>query len=350
MKKLRMGIIGCGEIANGVHITGLLACKNAEITALCDIDPKALRDTQKRLELPDDCLFEDYRDLLRSGLVDAVSICTPNNMHFPIAMDAVACGIPYAVEKPVTLDEKEAELLYQATKEKGLAHMVCFSYRFRAAARYARKLIQEGKLGRIYHVYASYLQSWATKDQPYYWRFEKAQTGSGTLGDLGCHIIDLVRFLTGLEYVSVTASTGTIVKERKALDSDEMRTVDVDDWVHFLTEMTDGVSGVFESTRFAMGRGNYQVVEIYGENGCIVYHFSNEKNWVEVSIGDTYTKNNVLTPLDVSQYGVSQMQSFVDLVNGEGDGLAADAEDGLICQHVCDSVLRSAEEKKQIMI
>lgn len=350
MRKIRVGIIGCGEIANGVHITGLLKCQDAEITALCDIDPKALKDTQERLSLGEECLFTDYKALLRSGLVDAVSICTPNNMHFPIAMEAVAQDIPYAVEKPVTLNEKEAEILHAATKGKSLAHMVCFSYRFKGAARYARKLIEEGKLGKIYHVYASYMQSWATKDQPYYWRFEKAQTGSGTLGDLGCHIIDLVRFITGQEYVSVTAATGTIVKERRALDSDEMREVDVDDWVHFLTEMTDGISGVFESSRFAVGRGNYQVVEIFGELGSLIYHFNNEKNDIEVCIGEAYTKNSVFSTLPIAYYEGSQMQSFIDIVKGTGDGLPANTEDGYICQRVCDAVLKSAEEKRIVSL
>lgn len=348
MKKIRVGIIGCGEIANGVHITGLLGCKDAVITALCDIDSKALSDTSARLGLGVDCLFTDYKELLKSGLVDAVSICTPNNMHFPIAMEAVKVGIPYAVEKPVTINEEEAEILNRATKEKGLPHMVCFSYRFKAAARCARQLIQEGKLGKLFHVYASYLQSWATKDQPYYWRFEKAQTGSGTLGDLGCHIIDLVRFITGQEYKSVTAAAGIIVKERKALDSDEMREVDVDDWVHFLTEMTDDISGVFHSTRFAVGKGNFQTVEIFGELGSLVYHFENEKNWIEVCIGDTYTRNSVYSTLPIAYYEGNQMQSFIDIVKGGGDGLPANSQDGFVCQKVCDAVLKSAEEKKTI--
>ena len=350
MSMVRIGIIGCGEIAHGIHIPGLLASQDAVITAICDIDRDALRATQKRLGLHDDCLFTDFRDLLVSGLVDAVTISTPNNMHYPIAMQAVKAGIPYAVEKPMTLDAKEALSLADATRESQLKHMVCFTYRFKAAARYARKLILGGHLGRIYHVHAQYMQSWATKDQPLYWRFSKAISGSGTLGDLGCHIVDLVRFMTGQEYTSVTAAAGTICTKRKSLDSDRIVDVDVDDWVHFLSSMTSGISAVFASTRFAIGRGNYQRIEVFGEFGSLIYHFENEKNELEICIGDVYRQANVFATVPVSAYESSQMQTFIDRINGTDDGLAANAEDGFLCQQVCDAVLRSADEEKTIKL
>ncbi|MCL2815926.1 MAG: Gfo/Idh/MocA family oxidoreductase, partial [Oscillospiraceae bacterium] len=158
-KKFRMGIIGCGGIS-GSHIWGINDSPDLEVSALCDILPERIEEKKKMCDVSDEACYGDYIKLLDSGKVDAVSICTPNNLHYQMAMEAVSRGIPYAVEKPACSNREEAEKLFEETTKKGVLNMVCFSYRFIAAARYARDLVRSGDLGKIYHVDGEYYQAW----------------------------------------------------------------------------------------------------------------------------------------------------------------------------------------------
>jgi predicted dehydrogenase len=355
MARIKIGVIGLGGIAGGVHLPGIERCKDFELTALCDIDKEKLERTGDRYGIDRSMRFTDYRDLIASSAVEAVDICTPNDCHFQMAAEAVKARKHYAVEKPVTMNAGEAETLARRSAEAGVKNMVCFSYRFKTAARYARHLVQSGVLGDLYHVYMQYLQAWGNPDSgvPLVWRFIKARTGSGALGDLGCHALDLVRFITGREYTKAVGDADTLVKERPLPGGGGTGISDVDDYCHYLARMEGGASAVFEITRFGFGRGNYQRLEIYGRKGALVYKLDETPGLdeLELCIGQPLGQLNTFVKVPVPpSYAADQTQSFADIINGKADGLSASVEDGLANQRILDAVVESFEKERWVSL
>lgn len=353
---IRVGSVGVGEIWRGVHQPGIQRSPDLQLTAVCDIDEERLHFIGDKFGIDEAHRFTDYHDLINCPDIDAVDICTSNDCHFEVAMAAVEAGKPYSVEKPITMTAREADILTAATQAKNLPNMVCFSYRFKAAARYAKDLIDQRKIGRIYHVDMQYFQAWGLERAqcPLVWRYIKSRTGSGAMGDLGCHALDLVRFVTGKEYTRAVGHTGTYVKERKLLTGEGMGKVDVDDFCNYMADMEDGISASFQITRFAFGRGNYQRMEIYGSKGAIVYSLDaapGVDDEIEVCEGDIAADVHSYVKLPVpDRYRSDQMQSFADIIRGKGDGMAATIADGQANQHVVDTILASAEEGKWLAV
>ena len=255
-KVIRVGSVGVGAIWGGVHEPGIAKSPDLTLVAICDIDEKKLEAVGEKYGIPPQYRFTDYRDLVNCDIVDAVDICTSNDAHFKVAMAAVEAGKPFNLEKPITLTAEEADILAKAAQEKNVKNMVCFSYRFKAAARYAKDLIAQGKIGRVYHVNMQYFQAWGLPraNCPLVWRYVKSRTGTGALGDLGSHALDLVRFVTNKEYTRVVGHTGTYVHERPLLDGKGVGKVDVDDFSNYMADMEDEISVSFQITRFAYGR------------------------------------------------------------------------------------------------
>jgi predicted dehydrogenase len=355
MPRIKIGVIGLGGIAGGAHLPGIARCPDFELTALCDIDRENLDRMGDLYGIGASARFTDYRELIARGGVDAVDICTPNDCHFKIAMEAVNAGKHYSIEKPVTMNAGEARTLAGRTREKNLKSMVCFSYRFKTAARYARHLVQTGVLGELYHVYAQYFQSWGNPDQktPLVWRFVKDRTGSGALGDLGSHALDLVRFVTGREYTGIVGDAATLVQERPLPGAPGTGNVDVDDYCHYLARMEGGLSAVFEITRFGFGRGNYQRLEVYGRKGGLVYKLDENpgKDELEICTGQPWGQLNTFVRVPVPpSYAADQTRSFADIVGEKADGLAATIEDGLANQEALDAVIDSFEHKRWVSL
>lgn len=230
----------------------------------------------------------DWRKMINRADVDLVDICTPNNMHAEIAIAAAKAGKHVLCEKPLALSLAEAREMYAAVKKAGVTAMICHNYRFAPAVQYIRQLINEGSLGKIYHWRAQYLQDWIIDPEfPAVWRLRKEVTGSGAHGDIQAHIIDLARFLVG-EISEVTGMLHTFITERPADQSGEGAwgakgggqkvTVDVDDMSAFLARFENGAVGVFEATRFAMGRRNRNTFEINGSKGSVVWDLENMNN------------------------------------------------------------------------
>lgn len=349
MAKIRIGSVGIGAISRHVHLPGIERSPDLELVAVCDIDPEALRYAQERYGIDAAHCFTDYHDLIACPEVDAVDISTPNDLHCAVALAAAEAGKPYAVEKPLGNSPEETERLARVTAERGVKSMVCFSYRFKAAARYARDLIERGLLGDIYHVDMQYYQAWGLPhfNTKLLWRFEKQHTGSGALGDLGSHALDLVRFVTGKDYTRLLSHAGTFTKERERLDGSGMGPVDVDDFANYFAEMDGGTAATFRITRFGYGRGNYQTMEVYGSRGALVYkldHSAPDTDTIEICIGEAAAEGHVFTKLPIPQkFVVDQMQSFADLLLNRADGLAATVEDGDKNQRAMEAVLRAAE-------
>jgi predicted dehydrogenase len=344
MEKLKIGVIGMGGIAN-YHIWGIENSPDAELYAICDVSARALAERGEALGIPEERRYLSHRELLANAEVDAVMIGTPNMNHFAVALDAIRAGKPFALEKPIALNTREALILRDELAANPVAHIVCFTYRYKSAVRYARELIRSGKLGAIRHVYSQYLQGWAIPEEvPLYWRFSKELSGSGALGDLGSHILDLHRFLVG-ETISVVGHGDTIVRERDKLDGSGKGEVDVDDFCHVLGRMENGISSSMEISRFAYGRGNYQRIEIYGTKGALVYHLEAE----DALEGNFDDEEGGFRTLDIAEtYKAEQMQSFFDLVRGKDDGLNATIEDGYVNQRTIDAIIESFAEGRWI--
>ena len=350
MAPIRVGSIGIGGISRHVHLPGIDRSPDLQLVAVCDIDPKALEYAQEKYGIKPENCFRDYRDLVNCPEVDAVDITTPNYLHFEMAMAAVQAGKPYDVEKPMTMDAKQADVLAKATAEAGVKSMVCFSYRYMSAARYARDLIQTGILGKVYHVDMQYYQAWGLPifGTPKLWRFDGPLTGSGALGDLGSHGLDLVRFVTGQEYTRIVGHTDTFVKERPDLATGKPAPIDVDDFSNALADMDGGTAVTLRITRFGYGRGNYQTMEIYGDKGALVYTLDEKgenEDTLRVCLDPLGRENHQFTLVRIPErYHMDQMQSFADLLKGCGDGLSATVEDGRSNMHVVDAVLASARD------
>ncbi len=350
-----IGVIGLGTIAACVHLPGIKKSPDLRLSAICDIDEKRLREIGDIYAIPEEYRFTDYRQLIRCPHVEAVDICTPNDCHYVMAMEAVAAGKPYSIEKPVTMNAAQAKALTEATEKAGVTSMVCFSYRFKAASRYARELVKSKVLGEIYHVNMQYLQSWGRKevDIPLVWRYQKSRTGSGALGDLGCHALDLTRFILGREYEKVIADADTFLMQRRLEDGTGMGTCDVDDYCNFMARMQGHVAASFQITRFAYGRGNYQRMEVYGEKGALVYLLDQlpGEDELHICIGQPMGSLNLYSKVPVpGHYAADQMQCFADLLMGKGDGLAATIQDGYINQLAVDAVIESFEESKWVVL
>jgi len=345
----RIGIIGTGGIANGAHINQLLKLDNCKITALCDIDEKALKKTAERINLDESHCFNDYKDLINCEDVDAVEICTPNYMHIPIAEYAVSKGKPINVEKPLGLSADETKTLEKMLNDTGITNMMCFSYRFRPAVQYAKQIIDRGLLGNIVGIQVEYLKSSAFwEGRRLDWRFVKKYAGTGVLGDLGAHLIDMAQLLVG-DVTSVSAMADTIVKRRLRLDCDEYGDVETDDYCNFIATLTDrrtgeSVPASFVITRCAIGHNNTIKYDIYGTEGTISFNL-NDPTVLGVCIGEVDKQSNGLHTIKVpSGFGIGQEEAFVNALHGDFCKNFPTVADGIKCQRVIDALTKSAEE------
>lgn len=230
----------------------------------------------------------DWHHLVERDDIDVIDIVSPNNTHADIAIAAAKAGKHIICEKPLALSVEQAQQMLDAVNKAGVVHMVCHNYRFAPAVQYAKQLIKQGKLGRIYHVRATFLQDWLMDPgYPLVWRLRKDVSGSGTLGDLGSHIIDLARFLVG-EFSEVVGMMETFIKERPLGDMDihlqgkvessEKGEVTVDDAASFLARFENGALGVFEVSRFSRGNRAGNRFEINGEKGSVRWDMENMNN------------------------------------------------------------------------
>ena len=226
----------------------------------------------------------DYKELAARKDIDAIDVTAPSNYHKPIVLEAIANGKHVFCEKPLALNLADAREMLEAAKKAGIKHQIGFNYRFAPAIKLAKKLIDEGRIGKIYHFRGRYLQDWIINPEfPMVWRLDKSICGSGTLGDLGAHVIDLAAYLVG-DIAEVTGMSKTFVKKRPIVtemsglsgkaDADApMGDVTVDDATVFCAQFECGALGTFETTRFAAGHKNDMSLEINGDKGSIKFEF-----------------------------------------------------------------------------
>ncbi len=246
----------------------------------------------------------DWREVVARDDIDVVDICTPGDTHHPIALAALAAGTHVLCEKPLANDVAEAEEMAAAAEQAraaGVRSMVGFSYRRVPAVALMRQMVAEGAVGEIRHVRGRYLQDWIVDPQfPLVWRLRKEVAGSGALGDIGAHVLDMAQFVTGQRITGVAAQTETFVRRRPlpegggalgaatAGGSAETGEVTVDDAAVLLARTDGGALGTFEATRFATGRKNHIELEVNGSKGSLVFSFEdmNALRYHDASAGD----------------------------------------------------------------
>jgi len=312
----------------------------------------------------------DYRRLVARDDIDLVDVCTSNRSHHEIVMAAIRAGKHVACEKPLALNVREALEMARAARAARVVTTVWFNYRRCPAVRLARRLVEEGRIGRIHHVRATYLQSWLLDPQfPLTWRHRKEMAGSGAHGDLNAHIIDLTRFITGLEFKEVVGLAETFIKERPlATPRRGRRTgrVTVDDATLFLARLEGGAVATFEATRFAAGRMNYNRVEVNGSKGSIAWCFE-RMNELEFYSGEdpehargfrTILATETVHPYMEAWWPPGHVLGYEHtFVNQAADLLRAIPRrrkveptfvDGLRCQEVLDAVLESCKKRRWV--
>ena len=333
----------------------------------------------------------DWRSLIGSAEVDLVDICTPNHCHAEMAIAALAAGKCVACEKPLAGTLSDARRMAKAAKagaRRGLKTFVWFNYRRCPAVALAHLWAKSGRLGKIRHVRATYLQDWGGPSTPLLWRFQADQAGSGAHGDLNAHIVDMARFITGCEVTEVTgaiaetfvkrrtvvSSTGGAISGSKARKSKRGAAATgastVDDCVLFLARMEQGIVASFEATRLATGNKNRNTIEINGDRGSIKFDFErmNELEWWDDSLPQEQRGwSRVMCTEAVHPYAhaywpsahligyehtfVSQCADIARALSGASPEVPlCDFEDALRTQAVLDAALRSARLKRAVEV
>jgi predicted dehydrogenase len=237
---------------------------------LCGRDGKAVRAAARRLGWEETAT--DWKAVVARPDIDLVDVSTPGDSHAAIAIAAAKAGKAVLCEKPLANSVRQAEAMLAAVRKAGVVNMVCHNYRRAPAVMLARQLIDAGELGRIYHYRGTYLQDWIVDPQlPLLWRFQKKHAGSGALGDIGAHSVDLARFLVG-EITEVAGDLKTFIKQRPLLDNPRRKgRVTVDDAAIALARFANGAIGTIEGSRVAPGRKNYNRFEINGSKGSLAF-------------------------------------------------------------------------------
>ena len=299
LKKLNVALIGTGfmgkahSIATAVVPILFGAPIEIERKVIVDIDEELARNAAKQYGFAE--YATDWREVISRPDIDIVDICTPNDTHAPIAIAAAKAGKHVMCEKPMAMTVADAQSMLAAANETGVVTMVSYNYRHTPALQMAKRLIDEGRIGDILTFRGYYLQDWgADPSKPLSWRFNKAQAGSGTLGDIGTHVIDAARLLVG-EFASVNAIVKTFIPERplpagrffgpSGAASSEMGKVDVDDAALTMIQFTNGVYGTIEVTRNAWGHHNQLGFEIHGTRGSIAFDYQ-RLNELRVAFAD----------------------------------------------------------------
>ena len=321
-----------------------------------------------------------WEKLVQGEEIGLVDINTPNSTHREITVAAAKAGKHILCEKPLAVSLAEAEEMLKAAQEAGVKHMVCFNYRKVPAVGLAKKLIEEGSLGKIYHFRAQYLQDWITDPEfPLIWRLKKEEAGTGAHGDINSHIIDLARYLVG-DFAKVVGMQETFIKKRPEPEVSEKLTtglaaesrreklgeVTVDDATLFLARFENGALGCFEGTRLANGRRNGLRFEINGSKGSLLFELENMNELWFYSCEDpdglqgfrkilaTEAAHPYIEAWWPPGHIIGWGDTFVHLVYDFMKALDEDRmptpnfADGVECQRVLEAVEKSVKEERWI--
>jgi predicted dehydrogenase len=317
---------------------------------------------------------DDWRSVIARQDIDAIDIVTPNDSHAEIAVAAAQAGKHIICEKPLARTGDEAKTMLDAVEKAGVIHMVAFNYRRTPAVALAKKYIEEGRIGNILSFRGTYLQDWsADPNGPLSWRFQKKVAGSGAVGDIGTHVIDLARYLVG-EITAVNSIVKTYVASRPLQSGgfDQLAAsdksgkgprgpVDVDDEMLTLVKFSGGATGSIEATRNAYGRNNFITFEIHGDKGSIAFNYErldelevmfaddpgDARGFRTVYTGPAHPYGGALWPIPAlgTGYGETKIIECFDFITAivNGEQPSPNFRDGWITELVADAILKSGE-------
>ena len=321
----------------------------------------------------------DWRRVIDDPTIDIVDIATPNHLHPEMAIAAAQAGKHIICEKPLARTSAEAKSMLDAVASAGVVNMVAFNYRRTPAVALAKKYIDEGSIGDILNFRATYLQDWsADPASPLSWRFQKSIAGSGAVGDIGTHVIDLARYLAG-EITSVNGLARTIIAERPrqsggrdalgtARTGGELGPVDVDDEMLTMLKFANGAVGSLEATRNGYGRNNFITFEIHGTQGSIFFNYErrdelqvcfasdpgDRRGFRTVYTGPAHPYGEGLWPIPALGigYGETKIIEAFDLITAivNGTQVQPNFEDGYRISLIADAILQSSESERWVDI
>ncbi len=370
MKEIRIGLIGYGFMGRA-HSNAY-----AQVTHFFDVPYKPVlqaacgRNEEKVRAFAQQWGYAsyetDWRRLIERKDIDLIDICAPNDLHLEIAKAAAEAGKMVLCEKPLARNGAEGEEMVQAVEKAGVPNMVWYNYRRVPAVTLAKQLVDEGRLGRIFHYRAQFLQDWTINpDLPQggqaLWRLDVKVAGSGVTGDLLAHCIDTALWING-PITKVTAMTETFVKQRKHVLTGKVEEVGIDDACAFLARFANGSLAVFESTRYARGHKALYTFEINGQHASIAWNLHDlhrlqwfdhrdegkVRGWRSIHVTDNGGDHPYMDHWWVPGLQIGYEHTFIhqiaDFLQGlaRGEPVSPTFKDALATQYVCDAVLESA--------
>ncbi|MCK0472232.1 Gfo/Idh/MocA family protein [Halalkalibacter sp. APA_J-10(15)] len=348
-----------------------------EMKVICGRNPQGVSEAATQFGWQE--YTTDWNDLISRDDIDVIDINAPSDAHKEIAIAAARAGKHVFCEKPLALTLEDAREMLAVVKETGVKHMVNFNYRFTPAVMLAKKLIDEGRLGKIHHFRAWFLQDWITDPNfPLVWRLQKEIAGSGAHGDLGAHLIDMSHYLIG-DISEVIGMNETFIKERPlptemtglSASGDENSPkgeVTVDDATLFMARFANGALGSFEATRFATGHRSTNSFEINGSKGSVIFdferlnelqvYFENDEEDVQgfrrvLATDEAHAYSDVWWP---AGHTIGYEHTFIHAVTELLEAFAENRqpvpnfEDGVKCQQVLDAVDLSIEKRQWVQV
>ena len=314
----------------------------------------------------------DWRKLVEARDIDVIDVCVPNDLHAEISIAAARAGKMVTCEKPLARTAAEAMPMIDAVEAAGVPNMVWYNYRRVPAVTLIKHLVESGRLGRIFHYRAKFLQDWTiSPDVPQggagTWRLDVAAAGSGVTGDLLAHCLDTAMWING-GISSLTAMTETFVKERKHADTGQMQSVGIDDAAAVMTRFANGSLGTFESTRYARGHKAAYTLEINGEKGSLSWdlHDLNRlqffdhstqgqlRGWTNILVtdGDHPYLGKWWVPGLIIGYEHSFTHQVADFLTGltTGTPAAPTFRDALAANQVCDAIIASGQSGQWVTL
>jgi predicted dehydrogenase len=323
----------------------------------------------------------NWQEVVNDPEVDIVDIATPNDSHAEIAIAAAKAGKHILCEKPIARTSEEAKKMLDAVQDAGVKNQLAFNYRKTPAVALAKKFITNGDIGKILNFRATYLQDWsADPSSPLSWRFQKDIAGSGALGDIGTHVIDLARYLTG-EIDEVCSIVKTYISQRPKQEgnidnlgniyinnSNDLKPVDVDDEVTTLLKFSNGAIGSLEATRNAWGRNNFITLEIHGELGSIYFNYErrdelqicfskdpgDRKGFRTIFTGPAHPNGKHLWPIPALGIGYSETKIIecYDFINAVVNDFECEPNflDGYKISLICDAIMESSKQNSWIKV
>ena len=347
---IRIAIVGTGGMAGGHAEWFQTKIKGCTVVACCDVVPGRAQAFAERFKIP--AFYTDMDEMLRKEKLDAVSNVTPDRFHAPLTLKAIACGLHVLCEKPLATCHADAQKMAVAARKKGVINMVNLSYRNSSAIHRAAQLVRAGKIGRVMHFEASYLQSWLVSKawgdwrvgDNWGWRLSTQHGSMGVLGDVGVHIMDFATYPAG-DVKNVHCRLKTFDKAPGGKIGKYV--LDANDSAVITLELANGALGVIHTTRWATGHANSLRLELHGDKGALQVNLDESYEQIKICLGKDVDANK-WTTVDVPKTPTIYQRFITSIRTGKND--QPDFARGAAIQKVLDACVVSDAESRIVKV